>query len=297
VAADVGDELLVSPDDAATMFYEAEARRRAAVTPLAVSPAWVCVWGASGSVCCLSVCLSAVYLSVCLLRAMQPFPFSPCWRAAHAPGASSAWQHRVCQTRLRVGVITLEGQSNPWTACEFSGGHVHVAVCMACSARPASARTAHVCCLQQCMQPARRRLHTAPPFHPGTLKVSALLPNLCPAGMQHTGAGAQRRRGGRSQGRGGCSRRDGRAHGRPQVLARRADALEVRFLACDRPARWLPRASPRFWHGTRNRAAWEACPLPAARADPASAVMRRAPRTAPRMSCQLVEDVYMHPSR
>jgi hypothetical protein len=49
VAADVGDELLVSPDDAATMFYEAEARRRAAVTPLAASHAWVCAWGASGS--------------------------------------------------------------------------------------------------------------------------------------------------------------------------------------------------------------------------------------------------------
>lgn len=34
--------------------------------------------------------LSAVYLFVCLLRAMRPFPLSVCWRAAHAPGASSA---------------------------------------------------------------------------------------------------------------------------------------------------------------------------------------------------------------
>jgi len=147
------------------------------------------------------------------------------------------------------------------------------------------------------MQPVRLCLHTAPPFHPGTLKVSALLPNLCPAGMQHTGAGAQRRRGGRGQGQGRVPPPRRARAWTPQVLACRADALEVRFLACDRPARWLPRASPRFWHGTRNRAAWEACPLPAARADPASAVMRRAPRTAPRMSCQLVEDVYMHPSR
>jgi len=122
VAADVGDELLVSPDDAATMFYEAEARRRAAVTPLAVSHAWVCVWGASGSVCCLSVCLSAEgHAALPVIRVLA------CRACAWG---KQRMQHRMCQTRLRVGVISLEGQSDPWTAREFSSGHVHVAVCM-----------------------------------------------------------------------------------------------------------------------------------------------------------------------
>lgn len=42
-----------------------------------------------------------------------------------------------------------------------------------------------------------------------------------------------------------------------QVLSIEPDDVEVLFLAFDGPARWLPRASRRIWHGTRDRTAWE----------------------------------------